>query len=162
PVAVLVDYAHTPEGIADVVGSARSLTSGSVIVVVGAGGDRDRGKRPLMGEAAAGADLVVVTSDNPRSEDPEAIIDQLMAGVVTTGRPVIREGDRRSAIRRALEAAAPGDVVLVLGKGHERGQERAGVVVPFDDRQVAREELGRMRGGPEPNGPVTAQGEGSA
>jgi len=141
---VVVDYAHTPDGIANVIAAARSLTSGRVIAVVGAGGDRDRGKRPHMGRAASAADLVVVTSDNPRGEDPEAIIDEVMAGVETPA--VVRVTDRRLAISTALGSASDGDIVLILGKGHETGQDIGGVVRPFDDRQVAREileELGR-------------------
>lgn len=143
-VTVVVDYAHTPDGIANVIDAARSLTSGRVIAVIGAGGDRDRGKRPHMGRAASAADLVVVTSDNPRGEDPEAIIDEVMAGVETPA--VVRVTDRRQAISTALGSASDGDIVLILGKGHETGQDIGGVVRPFDDRQVAREileELGR-------------------
>ncbi len=138
---VVVDYAHTPDGVAAVIGTARSLVgSGRVIAVVGAGGDRDRGKRPMMGAAAAAADLAFITSDNPRSEDPQEIIREVLAGAAA-GPAVVRvEEDRRRAIRGALRAAGPGDVVLILGKGHETGQEFAGRVVPFDDREVAREE----------------------
>lgn len=142
--SVIVDYAHTPDGIANVIASARSMTAGRVIAVIGAGGDRDQGKRPHMGRAGSAADLLVVTSDNPRSEDPEVIIDQVMSGVATPA--VLRVADRRQAIAAAVASAAAGDIVLVLGKGHEPGQETAGVVRPFDDRQVAREilkELGR-------------------
>lgn len=145
PLAVLVDYAHTPAGIEAVVSEVRRVHRGRVIVVLGAGGDRDREKRPAMGRAASSADLVVVTSDNPRSEDPEAIIDQVISGL-STGAEVRRISDRRTAIRTALEAASPGDAVLVLGKGHERGQEVGGRMLPFDDRMVAREELGRLAG----------------
>jgi UDP-N-acetylmuramoyl-L-alanyl-D-glutamate--2,6-diaminopimelate ligase len=149
--AVLVDYAHTPDSLENVLATARELTGGRVICVFGAGGDRDTGKRALMGEIAAqGADVVVVTSDNPRSEQPQAIIAQIMEG--TTGaRPVgaakiVVEADRREAIHRAVAAARPGDVVLIAGKGHEQGQEfAAGRVVPFDDVAVAREAL-RARG----------------
>ncbi len=149
--AVLVDYAHTPDSLENVLSTARELTGGRVICVFGAGGDRDTGKRALMGEIAArGADLVVVTSDNPRSEQPQAIIAQIMEG--TTGaRPVgaakiVVEADRREAIHRAVAAARPGDVVLIAGKGHEQGQELAeGRVVPFDDVAVAREALRARR-----------------
>jgi UDP-N-acetylmuramoyl-L-alanyl-D-glutamate--2,6-diaminopimelate ligase len=149
--AVFVDYAHTPDSLRNVLGTARELTGGRVICVFGAGGDRDRGKRPQMGEIAArGADVVVVTSDNPRSEQPEAIITQIMegaAGARPVGAPKIAvEADRREAIHRAVEAARPGDVVLIAGKGHERGQEFAdGRVVPFDDVTVAREALRARR-----------------
>jgi UDP-N-acetylmuramoyl-L-alanyl-D-glutamate--2,6-diaminopimelate ligase len=141
---VVVDYAHTPEGVAVVIESARRLAGGGrVIVVVGAGGDRDRAKRPLMGAAAARADLAFITSDNPRSEDPGAIMGQVMAGAVAGPAQVTVEPDRRLAIRGALQAARRGDVVLILGKGHEQGQQFADRVVPFDDRVVAREEAGR-------------------
>jgi UDP-N-acetylmuramoyl-L-alanyl-D-glutamate--2,6-diaminopimelate ligase len=139
PVTVVVDYAHTPDGVGTVIDTSRTLTRGRVIAVLGAGGDRDRGKRPQMGRAASSADLVVVTSDNPRSEDPASIVDQVAAGVDNPA--TIKVIDRRDAIRAALAAAVPGDIVLILGKGHETGQEVAGVVHPFDDRQVAREEL---------------------
>jgi UDP-N-acetylmuramoyl-L-alanyl-D-glutamate--2,6-diaminopimelate ligase len=138
---VVVDYAHTPDGVAAVIGTARSLVGrGRVIAVVGAGGDRDRAKRPLMGAAAAAADLAVITSDNPRSEDPAAIIREVLAGTAG-GRAEVRvEADRRLAIRGALQAASAGDVVLILGKGHETGQQFADRTLPFDDREVAREE----------------------
>jgi UDP-N-acetylmuramoyl-L-alanyl-D-glutamate--2,6-diaminopimelate ligase len=135
---VVVDYAHTPAGISMAVATGRELASGKLIAVFGAGGDRDRAKRPLMGAAASSADVLVVTSDNPRSEDPGKIIDDVMAGV-TTG--ATRQIDRRSAIAEAIGMADPGDVVLILGKGHEPGQEIEGVVTPFDDRDVARESL---------------------
>jgi UDP-N-acetylmuramoyl-L-alanyl-D-glutamate--2,6-diaminopimelate ligase len=145
--AVLVDYAHTPDSLENVLLTARELAGGRVVCVFGAGGDRDRGKRPLMGAAAARlADVVVVTSDNPRSEEPLAIIEQIVAGTAGA-RPVgaakvVVEPDRREAIHRAIALARPGDVVLVAGKGHERGQELAeGRVVPFDDVAVAREAL---------------------
>ncbi|HZT65790.1 MAG TPA: UDP-N-acetylmuramoyl-L-alanyl-D-glutamate--2,6-diaminopimelate ligase [Acidimicrobiales bacterium] len=139
PFTVLVDYAHTPDGLAEVLGAARGgMTPGARLVVVfGCGGDRDRQKRPQMGGVAARlADLVVLTSDNPRSEDPLAILDEVRAGA---GRPdVVVEPDRRQAIRLAVTAARPGDVVVVAGKGHETGQEISGVVHPFDDRVEAR------------------------
>ncbi|HWQ22738.1 MAG TPA: UDP-N-acetylmuramoyl-L-alanyl-D-glutamate--2,6-diaminopimelate ligase [Gaiellaceae bacterium] len=142
PFAVVVDYAHTPDSLDVVLRSARALGGGRVIAVFGAGGDRDRGKRPLMGRVAAeAADLVVVTSDNPRSEDPLAIIQDVLQG---SGLEVEIDPDRRSAIRRALALAEPGDVVVIAGKGHEQGQEIAGEVHPFDDRAVAREELARL------------------
>jgi UDP-N-acetylmuramoyl-L-alanyl-D-glutamate--2,6-diaminopimelate ligase len=116
--------------------------------VLGAGGDRDRGKRPQMGRAASSADLVVVTSDNPRSEDPSSIVDQIAAGVDNPA--TIKVIDRRDAIRAALAAAVPGDIVLILGKGHETGQEVGGIVHPFDDREVAREELALVGHDPGP------------
>jgi UDP-N-acetylmuramoyl-L-alanyl-D-glutamate--2,6-diaminopimelate ligase len=138
--AVLVDYAHTPDSLENVLAAARELTTGRVIVVFGAGGDRDRGKRPMMGRIAARlADLAIVTSDNPRSEDPHAIIREIVAGS-GPGAEVV--ADRREAIARAVEAARPGDVVVVAGKGHEQGQEfENGRKEPFDDVAVAREAL---------------------
>jgi UDP-N-acetylmuramoyl-L-alanyl-D-glutamate--2,6-diaminopimelate ligase len=139
---VVIDYAHTPAGISMAVATGRELASGKLIVVFGAGGDRDRAKRPLMGTAASHADVLVVTSDNPRSEDPNAIIDDVMAGV-TTG--ATRQKDRRRAIAEAIGIADPGDVVLILGKGHESGQEIEGVITPFDDREIARESLKLLR-----------------
>ena len=142
---VLVDYAHTPDSLENVLRAAREVTRGRLHVVFGAGGDRDRGKRPLMGEAARRlADRVLVTSDNPRSERPEAIIDEIMEGA---GPDAERETDRRAAIARVIEEAEPGDVVVIAGKGHEQGQEfEGGRKEPFDDVTVAREAL-RARGG---------------
>ena len=145
PFGVIVDYAHTPTGIDAVLRSARAVASGRVICVFGAGGDSDRAKRPLMGAAAeAGADRVYVTNDNPRSEDPLAIVAEIVSGLE---RPelVTVEPDRRIAIRLALAEAQPGDIVVICGKGHEQGQEIAGVVHPFDDRAVARELLRSAR-----------------
>ena len=136
PFAVVVDYAHTPDSLATVLHAARGLGPGRVIVVFGAGGDRDRGKRPLMGKVAAElADVTIVTSDNPRSEEPLAIIEDVLQG---TGVDVEIDPDRRSAIARAVSLAEEGDVVVIAGKGHEQGQEVAGVVTPFDDREVVR------------------------
>lgn len=140
PFSVVIDYAHTPDGISNVCAAARAMTNGAVVMVFGCGGDRDRSKRPLMGLAASqGADLVFITSDNPRSEDPAAIVAQIEAGMVDhpplQGYQVVI--DRREAIRLAIESAAPGDVVVIAGKGHERGQEFADVTIPFDDREVA-------------------------
>jgi UDP-N-acetylmuramoyl-L-alanyl-D-glutamate--2,6-diaminopimelate ligase len=142
--AVLVDYAHTPDSLDNVLRAARGLTAGRVIVVFGCGGDRDRGKRPLMGAVARDrADVVIVTSDNPRSEDPEQIIAEVLAGAGAGAQAV---PDRREAIARAVGLAEPGDAVVIAGKGHERGQEIArGVKLPFDDVDVAREAL---RGAP--------------
>ena len=144
--AVVVDYAHKPDALEAVLATLRPLTSGRLLVVIGAGGDRDTVKRPVMGEIAARlADLVVVTDDNPRTEDPAAIRAAVLAGT-TGGRAEVREiGDRRLAIRAAVGAARPGDVVLVAGKGHETGQDVGGQVHPFDDRVVAAEEI-RGRG----------------
>jgi len=140
PFAVLVDYAHTPDSLENVLRAARELTSGRVHVVFGAGGDRDRAKRPLMGEAARLlADRVIVTSDNPRSEDPEAIVEEILAAAGPEAERVV---DRREAIARAVETAEPGDVVVIAGKGHEQGQEfEDGRKEPFDDVMVAREAL---------------------
>jgi len=138
--AVLVDYAHTPDSLENVLLAARELADSHVHVVFGCGGDRDRGKRPLMGEIASRlADHVIVTSDNPRSEDPEAVIEEILVGV---GRPVGHLADRRAAIAEAIAGAEGGDVVVIAGKGHEQGQEFAGGrKVPFDDVTVAREAL---------------------
>jgi len=142
PFTVIVDYAHTPAGLDAVLASARAVARGRVLCVFGAGGDRDGAKRPLMGAAAeAGADVVYVTSDNPRSEDPEAIISQIASGLARPSQATL-EVDRRSAIARALADARPGDVVVIAGKGHEQGQEVAGTVHPFDDRAVARDLIG--------------------
>jgi len=137
---VVVDYAHTPDAIEAVVRGARRLSTGRIVVIFGAGGDRDREKRPAMGRAAASADLVVLTSDNPRSEDPDVIRASVRSGIEAST-DVIEEPDRRRAIRHGLEAAGPGDLVLILGKGHEAGQEIGGMIEPFDDRVVALEEL---------------------
>ena len=140
PFAVLVDYAHTPDSLENVLSAARSLTSARLHVVFGAGGDRDRGKRPLMGEIAARlADRVIVTSDNPRSEDPEAIIAEILSGIE---RQVDHDADRHAAIEAAIAGARAGDVVVIAGKGHEQGQEfAAGHKIPFDDVAVARAAL---------------------
>jgi UDP-N-acetylmuramoyl-L-alanyl-D-glutamate--2,6-diaminopimelate ligase len=143
PFAVLVDYAHTPAALENVLSEARSLATNRLIAVFGCGGDRDREKRPLMGAIATRfADSVLLTSDNPRSEDPRVIIEEILAG---TGSGAIVEPDRAAAIARALQDAGEGDVVVVAGKGHEPGQEIAGRTAPFDDRQVARDALRRLR-----------------
>jgi UDP-N-acetylmuramoyl-L-alanyl-D-glutamate--2,6-diaminopimelate ligase len=141
--AVLVDYAHTPDSLENVLAAARELTEGRVICVFGAGGDRDRGKRPLMGEIAARlADVVFVTSDNPRSEDPEAIIAEILTGIEGGAPAVEALVDRRAAIEAAVAATCSGDVLVIAGKGHEQGQEFAdGRKLPFDDATVAREAL---------------------
>lgn len=144
---VVVDFAHTPESVA---AALAALPDGRRVVVLGCGGDRDAAKRQPMGEAAArGADVVVVTDDNPRSEDPAAIRAAVLTGArraaAGTGVEVIDGGDRRSAIRTALAGAGPGEWVAILGKGHERGQEVAGVVTPFDDVAVAAQEWDAIR-----------------
>ena len=142
PFPVIVDYAHTPDSLDNVLRAARELVGGGrLIVVFGCGGDRDRGKRPQMGAAARRlADVAVVTSDNPRSEDPDAIIAEILAGAEGPAELVV-EADRRAAIAWAIARGGPGDVVVIAGKGHEQGQERDGVVTPFDDRDVARSAL---------------------
>ena len=142
---VLVDYAHTPDSLENVLRAARGLGKGRVISVFGAGGDRDKGKRPLMGRAGTElSDLAIVTSDNPRSEDPEAIVAEVVAGAAN-GSGVEVEVDRRAAIALALARAEAGDTVVIAGKGHEQGQElEHGRKIPFDDREVAREELRRL------------------
>jgi len=143
---VVVDYAHTPDSIQTVLAAARDVASGRVIVVFGCGGDRDRRKRPLMGSAAtSGADLTVITSDNPRSEDALAIIAEIEPGATEGGGDYVVEPDRRRAIRLAVEAARPGDVVVIAGKGHEPGQVVGDRTFPFDDRVVAAEELRSSR-----------------
>jgi UDP-N-acetylmuramoyl-L-alanyl-D-glutamate--2,6-diaminopimelate ligase len=139
PFTVVVDYSHKPGALENVLRAARDLTANRVLCVFGCGGDRDRAKRPLMGAIAADlSDVAIVTSDNPRSEDPVSIIEEVITGA--PGRLDV-EPDRRAAIARAVEAAEPGDVVVIAGKGHEQGQELAGEVLPFDDRDVAREAL---------------------
>jgi UDP-N-acetylmuramoyl-L-alanyl-D-glutamate--2,6-diaminopimelate ligase len=166
---VLVDYAHTPDSLENVLSAARELTGageqgpGRVVCVFGAGGDRDRGKRPLMGEIAARtADVVVVTSDNPRSEDPEAIISEILTGTARaaqltrgrpSGRPIESIVDRKEAISRAIADSRTGDVVVIAGKGHEQGQELAdGRKLPFDDVSVARDVLRARMGTGAPAG----------
>lgn len=137
---IIVDYAHTPDAIERVVNAVRG--TGRIVVVIGAGGDRDHGKRRGMGVAAgAYADIVIVTDDNPRSEDPAAIRAEVIAGVQSTAAQVFEIADRRAAIERALAVAGAGDTVLVLGKGHEGGQEVGGVMTAFDDRVVVREAI---------------------
>ncbi|HLX77951.1 MAG TPA: UDP-N-acetylmuramoyl-L-alanyl-D-glutamate--2,6-diaminopimelate ligase, partial [Acidimicrobiales bacterium] len=149
-VVAIVDYAHTPAGLEQVLRSARDergtggRDNGAVVVVFGCGGDRDRGKRPAMGEVASRlADVVVLTTDNPRSEDPDVIIDEIRAGVGGAATVVV-EPDRKAAIAGALRAAHPGDVVVVAGKGHETTQEFANESIVFDDRDVVRSELKRI------------------
>lgn len=142
---VVVDYAHTPEAIVTVVESSKPFIDGRLIVVAGAGGDRDQEKRFDMGRALASADLAIITSDNPRSEDPDAIITAVSAGARSvTGATVVEAPDRRLAIRTALGSARAGDLVMILGKGHEQGQQIGTEVLPFDDRTVATEELRRL------------------
>ena len=142
PFAVIVDYAHTPEALENVLGEARRLASGRLFCVFGCGGDRDRAKRPLMGGIVSRlADVAIVTSDNPRSEEPEAIIEEIRSGM--NGDESV-EPDRALAIAFAVEEADEGDVVVIAGKGHEQGQEFRDRTVPFDDREVARDALRRL------------------
>lgn len=143
--AVVVDYSHKPDALEAVLRASRTLGSGRLIVVFGAGGDRDRTKRPEMGRVARElADRVIVTNDNPRTEEPMAIAEAIVQG---TGTDVEIDLDRASAIEAAIAGAGPGDVVVIAGKGHEQGQEVAGVIHPFDDREVARAALRRARAG---------------
>jgi UDP-N-acetylmuramoyl-L-alanyl-D-glutamate--2,6-diaminopimelate ligase len=140
--AVLVDYAHTPDSVENALRAARDLGEGRLIAIVGAGGDRDRAKRPLMGAAASRlADLAIVTSDNPRSEDPAAIIEDVLVGIEDRAAVEV-EVDRSAAIKLAVDSAEPGDTIVIAGKGHEQGQEfENGRKIPFDDREVARTHL---------------------
>ena len=149
PFTVFVDYSHTPDSLENALRAARAIANGRVLVVFGCGGDRDRGKRPIMGAIAAKlADVAFVTSDNPRSEDSAAIIAEVVAGISADDRHhVVIEADRRAAIAQALAAARRGDVVLIAGKGHEQGQIVAGKKIPFDDRLVARELLAGLGSG---------------
>jgi UDP-N-acetylmuramoyl-L-alanyl-D-glutamate--2,6-diaminopimelate ligase len=161
-IAVVVDYAHTPEGLVALLEAARAVSDGGrVVVVFGCGGDRDVEKRPLMGAAATEhADVVVATSDNPRNEDPRAIIDAAVAGVDPRYRgSVLIEVDRRRAIAAAIASARPGDVVVIAGKGHETTQTIGGRVLPFDDRDVARDAL-TSRAAPGATGSGRADGPG--
>ncbi|WP_406029393.1 UDP-N-acetylmuramoyl-L-alanyl-D-glutamate--2,6-diaminopimelate ligase [Nocardioides sp. NBC_00850] len=142
PFTVVVDYAHKPDAVEAALGTLRPLTESRLIVVIGAGGDRDTGKRPIMGEISARlADHVIVTDDNPRTEDPASIRRQVLDGTTGGSASVEEIGDRRAAIVRAISLAEPGDIVVVAGKGHETGQEINGVTHPFDDREVVRTAL---------------------
>ena len=150
PFVAVVDYAHTPGAVEQLARDLRAGAAGRVLMVLGCGGDRDAAKRPLMGAAAArGADVVVVTDDNPRSEDPAAIRAAVLAGAEAV--PALERADllevpdRAAAIRAAVALAAVGDVVAVAGKGHEQGQEVAGTTSPFDDRVVLRSVLTELR-----------------
>jgi len=149
PFTVLVDYAHTPDALANVLTAAREITPGRLVCVFGCGGDRDRGKRPLMGRTAYElADTVIVTSDNPRSEDAGAIIDEILAGTPTASASEVEaEPDRRAAIRRAIGTAEEGDTIVIAGKGHEHGQTFADRTVPFSDVDEASEALRLLRTG---------------
>ena len=140
-----VDYAHTPDAVQNVLRSARELCKGNLIAVLGCGGDRDKSKRPLMGRALMAADLPIFTSDNPRSESPEAILEQMVQGMDVKGKVIV---DRKEAISFAVKMAKPGDVVAILGKGHEAGQEISGVKHPFDDRKVLAQAIESVAGRP--------------
>jgi UDP-N-acetylmuramoyl-L-alanyl-D-glutamate--2,6-diaminopimelate ligase len=145
PFSILIDFAHTVEALRSVLAALRPLVAGRIIVVFGAGGDRDRGKRPEMGAVVAqGADLAFVTSDNPRTEDPESIIDEVVAGMAGSSHE--RHADRREAISMALEEARAGDLVLLAGKGHESYQVIGTESRPFDERRVVRESLAELGG----------------
>ena len=146
PVSVYVDYAHTPDALTKAIASIKELSGGRTIVVFGCGGNRDATKRPIMGAAALAADYAVVTSDNPRHEEPDAIIADIVAGMEDAERFTV-EADRRSAIAAAIALARPGDAILVAGKGHEDYQLVGDEVLSFDDRVVAAEELERAFGG---------------
>jgi UDP-N-acetylmuramoyl-L-alanyl-D-glutamate--2,6-diaminopimelate ligase len=150
-VSVVVDYAHTDDALKNLLETARALSAGRLITGFGAGGDRDRTKRPLMGAVAGRlSDLIVITSDNPRGEDPLKIIEEIQRGITAdtrrdTAQRMLTYVDRRDAIGKAIELARPGDVVLIAGKGHEKYQIIGGEVRPFDDVAVARDALGRKR-----------------
>jgi UDP-N-acetylmuramoyl-L-alanyl-D-glutamate--2,6-diaminopimelate ligase len=142
PFTVVIDYAHSDDALRNVISIARNLEPKRVITVFGCGGDRDRTKRPLMGETASElSDLVVLTSDNPRTEDPLAIMNDALVGVRRHDTPHVIEPDRKTAIQRALKEARPGDIVIIAGKGHETYQILNDRTISFDDRQVARELL---------------------
>ena len=144
-IQVVVDYAHTPEGIKSVLKAARNVTEGRLILVFGAGGDRDQHKRPAMGRAAEKyADRIILTNDNPRSENPQKIIADITSGMKKSPDCVILK--RRLAISSALKSAAPGDLVVIAGKGHENAQIIGDDEIEFDDRQVVKEELSRLYG----------------
>jgi UDP-N-acetylmuramoyl-L-alanyl-D-glutamate--2,6-diaminopimelate ligase len=146
PFTLVVDYAHTPDAVAAVLGSVGALASGRTISIIGAGGDRDVVKRALMGATAVRlSDLTIITTDNPRSEDPREIAEEIRRGATAQPNASVETIlDRRSAIVRGVAVAEAGDIVVVLGKGHEQGQEIGGVVHPFDDREEAREALRRQ------------------
>ncbi len=142
PYTVIIDYAHTPDGLENVLNCVREITEGKVICVFGCGGDRDKTKRPIMGEIATRlADIAVITSDNPRSEDPESIIEDITSGIGKTNAKVIVDSDRKGAIRKALEAAQAGDIVVLAGKGQETYQVLASGKIHFDEREAVAEIL---------------------
>jgi len=164
-ITAFVDYSHKPGAVEAVLRSLRPVTRGSLIIVLGCGGDRDRAKRPMMGAAASSlADVAILTSDNPRSEDPLAILAAMLDGVLSVPQAdrarMTVEPDRAAAIWQAVSLAEPGDVIVVAGKGHETGQYVAGTVLPFDDRQVTAEALERLAKGQRPRGPRGGGGGG--
>ena len=135
--SVIIDYAHTPDGLVNILEAVREITSGRIITVFGCGGDRDKKKRPLMGKIAVTySDIVVVTSDNPRTEDPEAIIDDIISGIKKPRIPVYRISDRTSAIEKALKKAREGDAVVLAGKGHETYQVIGKEKIHYDEREI--------------------------
>ncbi|HEV2887286.1 MAG TPA: cyanophycin synthetase, partial [Jatrophihabitans sp.] len=149
PFLVVVDYSHKPAGVAGALQALRPLTAGRLIIVLGCGGDRDRGKRAVMGEVAAtGADVLIVTDDNPRSEPPDRIRAAMITGANSVPPDqrarVVEEGDRRAAIEQAIALAGAGDTVLIAGKGHETGQQVGDRLLAFDDVTVARDALARQ------------------
>lgn len=160
--SVLVDYAHKPDAVEAALRTLRPLTGGRLVIVLGAGGDRDHGKRPIMAESAARlADELIVTDDNPRTEDPAAIRAAMLSGVPAEHRDRVREiGDRRRAIEAAITEAGPGDIVVIAGKGHETGQEIGTEIHPFDDREVARAALRLRTAGGDENGGQPGEQEG--
>ena len=136
---MLIDYAHTPDALENVLKTVRGFAKGRLIAVFGCGGDREKEKRPLMGRiAAALADVAVVTSDNPRSEEPMAIIQDILTGIAPTGKKSIIEPDRRAAIALAMKQAGAGDVIILCGKGHETYQEIGGRMLPMDEREIVQ------------------------
>ena len=140
-----VDYAHTPDAVVNVLKSARAMakeSKGRVIAVLGCGGDRDKTKRPLMGKALTASDIPIFTSDNPRSEEPKVILNEMVAGISHNGEVIV---DRQKAIEKAVSLAKPGDVVAILGKGHETGQEILGIKHPFDDRKVLAQAIASLK-----------------
>lgn len=143
--SIIIDYAHTPDGLEKVLSAVREFAKGRIITLFGCGGNRDREKRPVMGDVAGRlSDFVIITSDNPRKEEPHLIIDEILPGVERTGCSYICIVDRRKAIEYALEMAREGDVIILAGKGHETYQELADRTIEFDERKIVREILGRM------------------
>ena len=148
PYRVILDYAHSPDSLKNILKTVREFTRGRLIAVFGCGGDRDRSKRPIMGEIGGRlADLCILTSDNPRTEDPMAILAAIEEGIKPTGKPYEVIENRRAAIRHAMEIAREGDIIVLAGKGHETYQDIQGVKHPFDEKVVVQELLEEMRAG---------------